>query len=155
MTVIRPLLVTADHPVTRHPDQSFDQVLGPGVGQHADELQGLAERPALGGAGADQPAARILEDHDLAALDRASASRPRPGRSTLRVFSIDTDGIRNIWPTKARNSEETMIAPMTTAGQFLDEGPGVLAKAQLGGPALLVTSGWRSGSAIGVHVPAQ
>ena len=34
---------------------------------------------------------------------------------TFSVFSIDTDGMRNICPTKARSSDETMIAPMTTA----------------------------------------
>ena len=33
---------------------------------------------------------------------------------TSSVFSIDCDGMMNIWPTKARSSEETTSAPTTT-----------------------------------------
>ena len=33
---------------------------------------------------------------------------------TSSVFSIDSDGMMNIWPTKARSRDDTMSAPMTT-----------------------------------------
>ena len=60
-----------------------------------------------------------LEDGDVAAL-RTSVIFCTTTRSPISsVFSIDSDGMMNIWPTKARSRDDTTSAPTTTISRLL------------------------------------
>jgi hypothetical protein len=47
------------------------------------------------------------------------------------VFSIETDGIKNIWPTKPRSSESNDDSTDDYSRKFLEEGHHMLTKAQM------------------------
>src|SRR4051812_44688637 len=63
------LLVAADDLVAGHTDDPLDEVPGAGVRQYPDELESLANRTAFPDRLISQPATRIGEDDDVAALE--------------------------------------------------------------------------------------
>ena len=81
--------VAADQMVAGKADDPLDQMLGAGVGQHADELEDLADRPAFLALGAGEPAARVLEDDDFAAFGGELSFSTRTRSSISSVFSIE------------------------------------------------------------------
>ena len=62
------LIIATHHVVARQADGPLDQMLGTGVGKHADELEGLADGTAALRVGPRQPATRIAEHDDLTAF---------------------------------------------------------------------------------------
>ena len=63
--------VATDDVIARQADSPLDQVLGAGIGQDANKLKHLADRPAFAGSAADEPSAWIRKDNDLPAFDAA------------------------------------------------------------------------------------
>src|SRR4051812_7883221 len=60
--------VTADHPISGHPNHPLDQVLGGSIGEHANKLESLTDWAALAWVRTGQPAAGIFEDDHCTAL---------------------------------------------------------------------------------------
>src|SRR4029453_6175025 len=63
--------VATQNVISRQPDYSLDQVLGAGVGQHADKLECLTDWAALSRRSSGEPTPGIGEDDYLPALDAA------------------------------------------------------------------------------------
>ena len=92
------------------PDHPLDQVPRRALGRQPDELQHLVERSGL--ARPARPASRPGSGTRRRRRGRTSVIFCTTTRSPMsRVFSIDSDGMMNICPTKARSRDDTIIAP--------------------------------------------
>ena len=137
LTVIRPSASQQTTLSPGMPDHPLDQVPGTAGGREADELQHRVQRAGLAGRLAVQPATRVLN----------TTTSPRwksvifctTTRSpTSSVFSIDSDGMMNICPTKARSRDDTMSGADHDEQQFPDE-RGEATPASRGGGRVAVT----------------
>ena len=133
--------VTADDMVTGQPDGPLDQVLGAGVGQHADELQGLADRPALLRRRAGQPAAGVLEHHDLAAFGGGQLLDQDPVADLQGVLHRDRGDHEHL-PDETPKQRGNDHRADDDGQQLLEEGQDVTAEGEFLGITGLESSVW-------------